>query len=150
MTEDDKVGTLVDEALKRKERLQNLKRKNEDNIQDKSNVIQLPTPKFRSYKPQDDALKEKALEDGKAGNIEAEVQDQLQAAMAKPVIDELDISNLAPRKPDWDLKRDVAKKLEKLERRTQKSIAELIISRLKKEKDLATIVNVGSNYMSKN
>jgi len=33
---------------------------------------------------------------------------------------------LAPRKPDWDLKRDVAKKLEKLERRTQRAIAQLI------------------------
>lgn len=37
-----------------------------------------------------------------------------------------DLMNLAPRKPDWDLKRDVAKKLEKLERRTQRAIAELI------------------------
>jgi len=37
-----------------------------------------------------------------------------------------DLLNLAPRKPDWDLKRDVAKKLEKLERRTQRAIAELI------------------------
>jgi len=37
-----------------------------------------------------------------------------------------DLVNLAPRKPDWDLKRDVAKKLEKLERRTQRAIAELI------------------------
>ena len=37
-----------------------------------------------------------------------------------------DLINLAPRKPDWDLKRDVAKKLEKLERRTQKAIADLI------------------------
>ena len=34
--------------------------------------------------------------------------------------------NLAPRKPDWDLKRDVSKKLEKLERRTQRAIAALI------------------------
>ena len=37
-----------------------------------------------------------------------------------------DLINLAPRKPDWDLKRDVAKKLEKLERRTQRVIAQLI------------------------
>ena len=37
------------------------------------------------------------------------------------------------RKPDWDLKRDVASKLEKLERRTQKAIAELIRDRLKEE-----------------
>ena len=34
---------------------------------------------------------------------------------------------------DWDLKRDVAGKLEKLERRTQKAIAELIRDRLKEE-----------------
>ena len=34
-----------------------------------------------------------------------------------------DISNLAPRKPDWDLKRNIAKKLEILER-IQKAIME--------------------------
>jgi len=37
-----------------------------------------------------------------------------------------DLMNLAPCKPDWDLKRDIAKKLEKLERRTQRAIAEII------------------------
>jgi len=47
---------------------------------------------------------------------------------------------LAPRKPDWDLKRDVAGKLEKLERRTQKAIAELIRDRLKEENSLADAV----------
>lgn len=46
-------------------------------------------PRFRCYKPQDESLKDKALEDAKAGDVEAEVQDQLQAATAKPVIDEL-------------------------------------------------------------
>ena len=56
-----------------------------------------------------------------------------------------DISNLAPRKPDWDLKRDVAKKLEKLQRRTQKSIAELTLERLKQEKDLGAAVSIESN-----
>ncbi|KAK3106524.1 hypothetical protein FSP39_021845, partial [Pinctada imbricata] len=55
-----------------------------------------------------------------------------------------DLINLAPRKPDWDLKRDVAKKLEKLERRTQKAIAELIRERLKaSNEDLALVVNAG-------
>jgi coiled-coil domain-containing protein 12 len=38
----------------------------------------------------------------------------------------MDITNLAARKPDWDLKRDIAKKLERLERRTQKGSAEVI------------------------
>lgn len=53
---------------------------------------------------------------------------------------------MAPRKPDWDLKRDVAKKLERLDRRTQKAIAELIRERLKKgQEDLVTSVNIGAS-----
>jgi hypothetical protein len=39
---DNKVGTLVEEALKRKERLQNLKRKNDETIQEKGDAAQLP------------------------------------------------------------------------------------------------------------
>ncbi|KAK2575811.1 hypothetical protein KPH14_007194 [Odynerus spinipes] len=143
MTE-DKVGSLVEEALKRKERLQALKRKNEEAKDAKADApTNLPMPKFRSYKPQDESLKEKVLDDAKPGDVEAAVQDQLSAAKSKVVIEELDISNLAPRKPDWDLKRDVSKKLEKLERRTQKAIAELIRERLKQgQHDLAAMVNM--------
>ena len=55
-----------------------------------------------------------------------------------------DFTNLAPRKPDWDLKRDIAPKLEKLERRTQRAIAELIRQRLQEE-DLANAVSAGAN-----
>ena len=51
---------------------------------------------------------------------------------------------MAPRKPDWDLKRDIAPKLEKLERRTQRAIAELIRERLQEE-DLANAVSAGAN-----
>ncbi|XP_076651587.1 coiled-coil domain-containing protein 12 [Halictus rubicundus] len=147
---EDNIGTLEEEALKRKERLQALKRKTEDNKENKTDTAtKLPKPKFRSYKPQDDSLKEKVLDDAKPGNVEAEVQDQLSAANTKVVIEELDISNLAPRKPDWDLKRDVAKKLEKLERRMQKAIAELIRDRLKQgQHDLATVVNIATKEHS--
>ena len=34
--------------------------------------------------------------------------------------------NVAPKKPNWDLRRDVAKKLEKLERRTQRAMIQLM------------------------
>lgn len=34
--------------------------------------------------------------------------------------------SLAPRKPNWDLKRDVAKKLDKLDKKTQLAILDLI------------------------
>ncbi|XP_071866067.1 coiled-coil domain-containing protein 12 [Bombus fervidus] len=149
---EDKIGSLEEEALKRKERLQALKKKTEDNKETQNDSVStLPKPKFRSYKPQDDSLKDKVLEDAQPGNVEEEVQDQLSAAVTKVVIEELDISNLAPRKPDWDLKRDVAKKLEKLERRTQKAIAELIRDRLKREQhDWAAVVNVATNDQTKN
>ncbi|XP_076240392.1 coiled-coil domain-containing protein 12 [Calliopsis andreniformis] len=143
---EDNIGSLEDEALKRKERLQALKRKAEDSKENKNDTAnRLPKPKFRSYKPQDESLKDKVLEDAKPGNVEEEVQDQLNAANTKVVIEELDISNLAPRKPDWDLKRDVSKKLEKLERRTQKAIAELIRDRLKQgQHNLADVVNMAT------
>lgn len=34
--------------------------------------------------------------------------------------------NIAPKKPNWDLRRDVQKKLDKLEKRTQKAIFQLM------------------------
>ncbi|KAL0271146.1 UNVERIFIED_CONTAM: hypothetical protein PYX00_008336 [Menopon gallinae] len=154
----DKVGTLEEEGLKRKERLKALKRKLEhggvENAESNENskVTTLPKPKFRSYKPIDEKLKEAVIEDAKPSNVEEEVKEQLAAAHTKVVIEELDISNLAPRKPDWDLKRDVAKKLEKLERLTQRAIAELIRERLKKEAgeiDLATSVTIGVETLNK-
>lgn len=140
---EDKVGSLEEEALKRKERLQALKRKNEESKENDKNMDEiLPKPKFRSYKPQNENLKNNMLEDAKPGDVEAVVREQLDAASSKVVIEELDISNLAPRKPDWDLKRDIAKKLEILERRTQKAIAEEVRARLKQgQQDLAVYVN---------
>jgi coiled-coil domain-containing protein 12 len=37
-----------------------------------------------------------------------------------------DVFNIAPKRPNWDLKREMEKKLAKLERRTQESIHTLI------------------------
>lgn len=75
-------------------------------------------------------------------------QDSLEAGQQTTMIEELDIVNLAPRKPDWDLKRDIAKKLEKLERRTARAIGEIIRDRLKAntEEDLASAVKAGASY----
>ncbi|CAL1676880.1 unnamed protein product [Lasius platythorax] len=139
---EEKIGSLEEEALRRKERLQALKRKNEESKENKNTDEILPKPKFRSYKPQDENLKSNVLEDARPGDVESVVREQLDAASSKVVIEELDISNLAPRKPDWDLKRDIAKKLEILERRTQKAIAEEVRARLKQgQQNLAIYVN---------
>ncbi|KAF2885504.1 hypothetical protein ILUMI_20654 [Ignelater luminosus] len=141
------VGKLEEAALKRKQKLQALKRKREGDtseITKSTEHITLPKPKFRNYKPDDEKLTDHVLLDAQPGNVESEVKEQLESARSKVVMDELDITSLAPRKPDWDLKRDVAKKLEKLERRTQKAIAELIRERLKERQaeDFGSIADV--------
>ncbi|XP_055849856.1 coiled-coil domain-containing protein 12 [Episyrphus balteatus] len=144
-----KIGTLTEESLKRKERLKRLRNLVEQSENSSSESTELPKPIFRSYKPQDENLSDTILEQGPTGEIEKEVESQLELLKTPNVIDEIDIANLAPRKPDWDLKRDVAKKLEKLERRTQKAIAELIRERLKKNLDLSQVVNVGAAIEAK-
>ncbi len=78
------------------------------------------------------------------GEVTDHVQEELASEHRGVEIEQLDFTNLAPRKPDWDLKRDIAPKLEKLERRTQRAIAELIRERLQEE-DLANAVNAGAS-----
>ncbi|XP_028841140.1 coiled-coil domain-containing protein 12 [Denticeps clupeoides] len=148
------VGSLQEQALKRKERLKALRdrqlqvKEPEDGEPDRKRAPEEPEPeqrhrdlKLRNYTPEDEELKERQVPKAKPISVEDKVKDQLEAAVPEPVIEEVDLVNLAPRKPDWDLKRDVAKKLEKLERRTQRAIAELIRERLKgSEDDLAGAV----------
>ncbi len=59
-------------------------------------------------------------------------------------ITDIEISSLAPRKVDWDLKRDISKKLDKLEKRTQRAIIELIRDRLTTKDDMLGAVNIGA------
>ncbi|KAM5157545.1 coiled-coil domain-containing protein 12 [Mantella aurantiaca] len=139
------VGRLEEEARKRKERLLLLRKKRAR--EDGDGDVNPPEEekhrelKLRNYTPQDEVLKERQVPPAKPVTVEEKVKEQLEAAKPEPIIEEVDLTNLAPRKPDWDLKRDVAKKLEKLEKRTQRAIAELIRERLKgQEENLATAV----------
>ncbi|XP_030638293.1 coiled-coil domain-containing protein 12 isoform X2 [Chanos chanos] len=147
------VGSLQEQALKRKERLKalrgrQLQKKKSDGEPDRKRVADEAETeerhrelKLRNYVPEDEELKDRQMPKAKPASVEDKVKDQLEAANPEPVIEEVDLANLAPRKPDWDLKRDVAKKLEKLERRTQRAIAELIRERLKgSETELAGVV----------
>ncbi|XP_019729212.1 coiled-coil domain-containing protein 12 [Hippocampus comes] len=149
------IGSLQEQALKRKERLKALRdkqlhgREQEDGEPEhKKASLEEETPekrhkelKLRNYTPEDDELKERQVPKAKPAAVEDKVEDQLKAANPEPIIEEVDLANLAPRKPDWDLKRDVAKKLEKLSRRTQRAIAELIRDRLRgSEEELAGVV----------
>uniref|UniRef100_A0A8C6QI65 Coiled-coil domain containing 12 n=1 Tax=Nannospalax galili TaxID=1026970 RepID=A0A8C6QI65_NANGA len=141
------VGRLEEEALRRKERLRALREKTGRKVRSMEWELQPRRPAFRvrmeglrttrgllrNYVPEDEDLKRRRVPQAKP--------------VAGPDPDKClfppqDLANLAPRKPDWDLKRDVAKKLEKLEKRTQRAIAELIRERLKGQEDsLASAVD---------
>ncbi|XP_038611774.1 coiled-coil domain-containing protein 12 isoform X2 [Tachyglossus aculeatus] len=147
------LGRLEEEALRRKERLNALrektgrKAKEESEAKGQHRKEEEGEPerhrelKLRNYVPQDEELRKRKVPQARPASVEEKVKDQLEAAKPEPIIDEVDLANLAPRKPDWDLKRDVAKKLDKLEKRTQRAIAELIRERLRgQDEDLASAV----------
>ncbi|KAE8701531.1 Cwf18 isoform 2 [Hibiscus syriacus] len=125
-------------AASRRERLKALKAAqellnapDEDSVQaaenqtDETNEEDNPSMKFRNYVPHD-----KQLQEGKvAPPVLPKFEDPGAAAPPAPEEKRLFIDpfvNIAPKKPNWDLRRDVQKKLDKLERRTQKAIFKLM------------------------
>ncbi|KAL5111168.1 Activin receptor type-2A [Taenia crassiceps] len=143
------VGSLRSEALRRKERLINLRRQAQKmdpytTGRTLGREEELPKPIFRNYKPISGELKAGQLPEGPMIDLDAHVAEQLEAAKAQSVVDEVNLFNLAPRKPDWDLKRGVEKKLKKLERRTQRVIAELIRERLRESENSAATTEIPS------
>ena len=58
--------------------------------------------------------------------------DILTRELALNATDEL---NIVPKKPNWDLKNQISKSLEKLQRRTQKSIVEILQAKLDNEQN---------------
>jgi len=94
-----------------------------------------PEVTFRNYVPRDDALARGKLpaatapapramgdrddEDGDATTTTTE------GLALEPNVGDVDPSMLAPRRANWDLKRDVEPKLEKLERRTQRALVDI-------------------------
>lgn len=156
------IGSLEEQALKRKERLRNLKRKAEtkDQTSSKNSTnsggvkenLPLPT-QLKKNGPDElngDENSEIAL---KNDDVISQITSEVDTLKTPIVIEDIDIQNLAPRKPDWDLKRDVAKKLEILDRRTQRAIAEIIRDRLRSNEgdvDLQAVNAVGYTTQSEN
>ncbi|XVF23575.1 hypothetical protein REPUB_Repub13aG0050600 [Reevesia pubescens] len=117
-------------AASRRERLRALKEAQElvnapdddsaqavENQTDETNEENNPSMKFRNYVPHD-----KQLQDGKvAPPVLPKFEDPVAAAPPPSEDKEDPFVNIAPKKPNWDLRSDVQRKLDKLERRTQKS-----------------------------
>ncbi|KAF8473939.1 cwf18 pre-mRNA splicing factor-domain-containing protein [Kalaharituber pfeilii] len=71
--------------------------------------------------------------------IETKAEEIIQTVKAQQVEEEaaekpIDLFNLQPKKPNWDLKRDVEKKLDRLRPRTKSAIARIIRERINNAK----------------
>ncbi|CDH48230.1 hypothetical protein RO3G_10424 [Lichtheimia corymbifera JMRC:FSU:9682] len=129
---------MEEEARKRKERLSALRKRkvDGDNKSERNRTLA-----FRSYTPNDENLKQHvniATPNDVGETVESETKSFTKDVLAEAAVkekEEVDLFNLQPKKPNWDLKRDVEKKLERLDRRTQKAILELIRQRLSNETD---------------
>ncbi|KAL8914831.1 MAG: hypothetical protein Q9171_000667 [Xanthocarpia ochracea] len=76
------------------------------------------------------------LED-RADRIERETREQ--EAKEEQEDKPIDLFKLQPKKPNWDLKRDVARKMEVLSRRTDNAIARLVRERIEGAKKKSTL-----------
>ena len=102
---------------------------------------------FRNYAPKDVTLRATEHEEGdkdeeeepaskkqRTESTKSALQQALEEAKQEaPATSGGDIEESAPKKINWDLKRDIAPKLEKLEKRTQRAIVELLKERLESE-----------------
>lgn len=104
-----------------------------DNDDDKEGAEDINlSMKFRNYVPHD-----KQLQEGKVTPpVLPKFEDSVAAAPPQSEKKEDPFVNIAPKKPNWDLRRDVQKKLDKLERRTQKAMFKLM-QKQEKEKLMA-------------
>uniref|UniRef100_A0A1I7SQK9 PRP18 homolog n=2 Tax=Bursaphelenchus xylophilus TaxID=6326 RepID=A0A1I7SQK9_BURXY len=139
-TEGFELSPLEQNALERRKRLEDLRKRTLEkrrngNADDEEGPLMLLNP--RSYKTVTSNII----------NVGDEVRDVLQKTEqdiqtiiddAKNIQlgDDLDISVLAPKKVDWDLKRGIQEDLDKLERRTNRAIVQIVRQRLQREKDL--------------
>ena len=85
--------------------------------------------KFRSYQPENITVKEKQIERIEAPDITKHIQVHLQKEK-EPLDDDIDLYKLAPKKLDFVLKRNIERKLVKLDKRTLKAICEMVRDKL--------------------
>ncbi|KAH8106870.1 mRNA splicing factor [Cristinia sonorae] len=126
--------SLADASDVRKARLLELRKRKEGggNGSDAGPVI-----KNRLFDPNTRTLKKRGTEDVEMEDtVEKKVEglaEQIIAEDAERRQQDLDLFNIAPKRANWDLKRDMDKKLAKLERQTQQAIHTLIRQRLAAE-----------------
>jgi len=129
--------SLAEEAEARKARLAALRaRKAGHTVDGLSGAIGILS--LRNFDPETRTLRKHTAADSQEETLEKNVQGLAQRVLAADEARraaELDLLNIAPKRANWDLKRDLEKKLQPLERKTKESIYALVRERLGAEKD---------------
>merc|ERR1719436_1192246 len=89
--------------------------------------------RFRNYMPRTPELKDLCLPKVTSAEIEDQIDQEIAEAIAAAE-DQDAVLAIAPRKPNWDLKRDVERKMQVLQARTDRAVVQLIRQRIKAEK----------------
>ncbi|BEJ16435.1 hypothetical protein CspHIS471_0510400 [Cutaneotrichosporon sp. HIS471] len=124
---------LAQNTAARKERLIALRRRKEAHEKGES-VNATFTFKQRNFDPETRQAR-------KAGIAEETVEKEVEG-LAEEIVredeerraEELDLFNIQPRRPNWDLKRDMTARMGKLERKTNESIATILRQRLRDQR----------------
>jgi len=132
--------SLLETSEERKARLIALRRRKAGEVvdDDKDGSPQ-PLIKNRNYDPETRTLKKRThsedveMEDAVEKSVDGLAERIIQEDSEKRA-QELDLFNIAPKRANWDLKREMEKKLAKLERKTQEAIHALIRQRLAAQK----------------
>ncbi|KAK9841555.1 hypothetical protein WJX74_007871 [Apatococcus lobatus] len=112
----------MDSAAARKERLKALKAQAEaTQAGAEGQPVLEPQLKFRNYQPTS-----KKIEHEVVAPAAPPVYQEPAPAPEQTAANGQDVLSIAPKKANWDLRRDVQPKLDKLERRTQRAMIQLM------------------------
>lgn len=155
------LGTAVDERKARLAKLKSLKRKQPSDEVSAPESVRSPSPPVdvtrlhlsgRNYDPEARGPKlgfeapptltlEKPTLEQQAAEVEADLRRQAEEEERQD--QEVDLFKLQPKKPNWDLKRDLQKKLDILNVRTDNAIATLVRERIGAAQNAAKDKNAG-------
>merc|ERR1712185_492459 len=87
--------------------------------------------RFRNYQPRNAQLKKAVVKPVQAPDTDKELLEVLlKQAISSEEQAKAGVLQIQPRKQNWDLKRDVQKKLDKLKKRTDRAILEIVRDKL--------------------
>lgn len=104
-----------------------------DGVADNRERERSPEIRFRNYVPKDPKLRQFCLPRPSVDELEKQIAKEAQGAIQAAKEEDI-LSQVAPRRPNWDLKRDVERKITILSRRTDKAIVQLIREKIEQSK----------------